>query len=164
MKQISLYEVRMPRGDFIYALVDTATKWVWTERSYNGAREMAISKGYEVVEGGQITQPDLLRLMGQEPPKLSAAAPKPPAAAVDPQPTHEAGAPFSGAGASVNVTSQPTTASTPAFTYHWDEEQAVGPASARIDLPKVDAVITTKTVANAFFADKPVVDGFSKGK
>jgi len=66
--QAKLYEVEGQHGTvYVYALHDSQTGMLWTERTEKAARSLAQEKQLTIIEQLTISRRELLRLMGQEP-------------------------------------------------------------------------------------------------
>jgi hypothetical protein len=143
MKEAQLYGVRSARGDVIFAIFDPESQWVWTERSESAARQVATEKGYQLVEGGEITHTDLLALIGQKPAPPAPAAARP---VEPPKPAAPPGPPPSPLPPSVMVIppvgSEPVTL--PKTVYHLDDEPPIPAVTLAPKLPDDDVVIVTK--------------------
>ena len=180
MKDIQLYEVKSVRGDIIFSLYDPDLKWVWTERSELAARQVATEKGYRIIEGGQITHAEMLRLIGQAPPEAPKPVPIPaastpasePAPAIDLGKVALVGTPVPSTPASTAADALPpgvieipakiptltTPPSKPKFVYHWDDEEdvAIGTVSLKPTLPVAADIVDIAPVG-------PLADVFQTG-
>jgi len=86
----TLYEVQGTHGTvYVYAIHDSESGMLWTERSEAAARSLAKEKGLTISAEESITRTQLLRLMGQEveetpAPQPQQTKPEPPKAQVLP--------------------------------------------------------------------------------
>lgn len=86
----TLYEVQGTHGTvYVYAIHDSESGMLWTERSEAAARSLAKEKGLTISAEETITRTQLLRLMGQEveetpAPQPQQTKPEPPKAQVLP--------------------------------------------------------------------------------
>lgn len=75
----TLYEVQGTHGTvYVYAIHDSQSGMLWTERSEPAARSLAKEKGLTISAEETITRTQLLRLMGQEVDETPAPQPEQP--------------------------------------------------------------------------------------
>ena len=75
----TLYEVQGAHGTvYVYAIRDSESGMLWTERSEQAARSLAREKGLTISAQENITRTQLLRLMGQEVEETPAPQPEQP--------------------------------------------------------------------------------------